>query len=209
MWVGAPGAAASRSRFGGGSEPMVWGDFVLYQSPRRLYAKSVDVREDFLDVRGSRRRLEVAMMWHRDIALHLPIGVADDRLLSLLYGSMKNVASGVPPFVADVRFRARWASLWGSAPDFRSCCSCGEALSFADGARVSLHRDGPMCERCARDASASVCSVASPVMSNIVRAACSPRAGFAADAAEIDASVPDDDRPAIAAWLSDMISLHI
>lgn len=115
-WVGAPGAASSRGRFGGGAEPMSWGEFSLYQSRRRLYAKSVDLREDFIAVRRSRAALAVAMGWHSLLARRLPLGAENDKVMSLLFGSMKNLTSGADPAAADVRFLWRWANVWGVAP---------------------------------------------------------------------------------------------
>lgn len=149
MWVGAPGAGGAKNRFGGGTEPMMWGDFELYQSPRKLYLKGVDVREDFWSVRGSKASLTTALDWHGKIAKKISLATENDALLSLLYGSMKNLASGASPQLADVRFAWRWANIWGVAPPLDFCASCGKNF-FGGGTDdfVYLSTDGVLCERC-------------------------------------------------------------
>lgn len=148
LWVGAPGADGAKNRFGGGTEPMVWACFDLYQSPRRLYLKGVDVREDFLSLRRSRRALLTAVGWCGKLAEHLPAGHEDNGLLSLLWGSMKNLAAGADAALCDLRFAWRWSNLWGTAPQLENCCRCGRGLSDAGGASFVLSRAGLLCSRC-------------------------------------------------------------
>lgn len=189
---------------------MVWSDFVLYQSPRRLYVKGIDVREDFLDARGSRRRLETAMAWHQDLARRLPQGAADDRLLSLLYGSMKHLANGVPPFISDCRFRLRWASLWGTAPELDACAECGARLPLGEDETAALSDEGPLCEQCAarsRSARDRLPTVSAASLSSAVRAATIPRASFAEQADEHERSIRADDRAALGSWIRAMTSV--
>lgn len=144
----APGGASGR-RFGGGTEPMVWGEFVVYQGRRKIVVRSVDVREDFLAVRRSRAALREAAEWHALAARRLAPFSQDDRLLSLLFGSMKHLAAGAPPSAAGVRFLWRWANIWGTAPSMASCASCGRDL-LTDDAPSTLSRDGALCASCAR-----------------------------------------------------------
>ncbi|MDR1965354.1 MAG: DNA repair protein RecO C-terminal domain-containing protein, partial [Synergistaceae bacterium] len=135
LWVGTPGA--ERNRFGGGTEPMTWGTFALYQSPRRLYLKSVDIAEDFLEARGSRRKLMCAVKWCRELASRLPAGHENDHLLSLLWGSMKNLAFGMNPMLLDMRFAWRWGKIWGVSPSFAQCSGCGAPLASSPAAKTS------------------------------------------------------------------------
>lgn len=188
MWVGAPGAGGSKNRFGAGTEPMMWGDFELYQSPRRLYLKSVDVREDFWAVRGSRASLATALGWHGRIAKKIPPRVENDALLSLLFGSMKNLASGVAPAIADVRFAWRWANLWGVAPPLDFCAACGENFFSSEPPMFAyLGPEGLICERCATEYGA-LRRIDAETHDLLYRAACLPRDEFSrtSESAKID-----------------------
>lgn len=147
-WISAPGAEGAKNRFGGGTEPLVWGLFDFYQSPRRLYLKSVGVREDFLSIRRSAKKLSAAVGWCKRLAGHTPVGHECDDLLALFWGSLKNLTQGVDPRLADLRFAWRWGSLWGIAPSLESCCGCGVAIASSKSAGVARGDDGLVCPRC-------------------------------------------------------------
>jgi DNA repair protein RecO (recombination protein O) len=124
---------------------MMWGEFRLYQSPRRLYLKEVDVREDFWGVRGSKNALRSAVRWCGELAARLMPGVESDPLLSLFWGSMRNLANGLDPRLIDIRFVWRWGNLWGVAPSLGFCSSCGRPV---EGEGAALSSDGLLCESC-------------------------------------------------------------
>jgi DNA repair protein RecO (recombination protein O) len=145
-WASAPGAGV-RNRFGAGTEPMMWGEFHLYQSPRRLYLKEVDVREDFWSVRQSPRALRTAVKWCGELASRLMPGVMSDNLLSLFWGCMKNLSGGLDPVLLDVRFAWRWGNLWGVAPSLDSCASCGRRIG-ADALFARRSPEGFLCDGC-------------------------------------------------------------
>lgn len=156
IWCSAPGASGGRSRFGGGTEPMVWSDFELYQSPRRLYVKSCDVRLGFFKIRASGPRLAVAVAWHLDVGKRAPYMIPDDELMSVLGNAMADLDAGVPPTVADARFVWRWASAWGTAPSLDRCSACGRDMMSdlmsedpASAPSTRLAEDGPLCAACA------------------------------------------------------------
>jgi DNA repair protein RecO (recombination protein O) len=127
---------------------MIWGDFLLYKSPRRIYLKGVDVREDFFGVRSSRQTLRTALGWCGELSKRLTPGTPNDSLLSLFWGGMKNLAAGVPPNIADARLLWRWCNIWGVAPDILSCVSCGAGLTGEPGG-ARLSPDGALCAACA------------------------------------------------------------
>ncbi len=182
IWVSAPGADGAKTRFGGGTEPLVWGVFDFYQSPRRLYLKSVDVREDFLFLRASPRKLSVAVNWCLHLAKSIPAGHECDDLLSLLWGSLKNLALDIDPRLVDLRFAWRWGSLWGVAPSLESCCACGGNLDCTEEARIVWMEDGLLCTRCSasRPLAADAPSMSFAVLQEIRRAAMLPRDQFLA-----------------------------
>ena len=135
LWAGAPGP---RSRFGGATEPMIWGRFILYQGPKRLYLKSVDIAEDFLSVRGSKKSLMCAAGWCRELGARLPLGYENNGVLSLFWGSMTNLSKGLCAALLDVRFAWRWGNIWGVAPSLDSCRECGSSLVSGRGAEGCL-----------------------------------------------------------------------
>ncbi|GHV57556.1 hypothetical protein FACS1894216_22100 [Synergistales bacterium] len=156
LWVSAPGSGAGRgagTRFGGGDEPMMWGDFLLYKSPRMIYLKGADVKEDFFGVRRSRRTLRTALGWCGELSKRIAPGTPNDSLLSLFWGGMKNLTDGAAPDIADARFLWRWCNIWGVAPELASCVLCGAAFGadlIADGSRgARLAPDGLLCVSCA------------------------------------------------------------
>ncbi|MDR1916439.1 MAG: DNA repair protein RecO C-terminal domain-containing protein [Synergistaceae bacterium] len=147
MWVSAPGSGRS-NRFGGGTEPMTWGVFDLYQSPRRIYLKGVDIREFFWGVRKSKRSLDTAVKWCIELSSRLPTGHESDSLLSLLWGSMKNLSAGVNHLLIDARFAWRWGNLWGLAPSLDLCQCCGRAIDITSSNMTAMSRDGFVCGAC-------------------------------------------------------------
>jgi DNA repair protein RecO (recombination protein O) len=188
-WASAPGLSGSKNRFGAGTEPMMWGEFLLYRSPRRLYLKDIDVREDFWSLRRSRGALRTALGWCGELSSRLMPGAMSDNLLSLLWGSMKNLSKGLDSLLLDVRFAWRWGNLWGVAPSLDSCSYCGGALSRGDGL-VNRTPDGLLCENCfngAAEASVKDRTNCQPIprsaLPTLRRAATLPRDSFAAWAA--------------------------
>jgi DNA repair protein RecO (recombination protein O) len=147
VWVSAPGAGA---RFRGGIEPFTWGNFLLYQSPRSLYLKSVEIVEDFLTVRRDAPALMRAARWHKELSRRLMPGREEDALISLLWGTMKNLSRNLSPLLLDIRFAWRWANLWGVAPSLDRCPGCGSPLTGADEDTVPTGSAGFLCAACAR-----------------------------------------------------------
>jgi DNA repair protein RecO (recombination protein O) len=146
VWVGAPG---SRNRFGGAAEPITWSSFLLYQSPKRLYLKGADIAEDFLPVRASRRTLYLAANWCKELSACLPVRYENDAVLSLFWGTMKNLSRGMSPVLLDARFAWRWGNIWGVAPSLEHCAACGAPLSSGTARIVHRAPDGFVCEKCA------------------------------------------------------------
>ncbi|MDR3076226.1 MAG: hypothetical protein LBU26_02905 [Synergistaceae bacterium] len=143
VWAGTPGP---RKRFGGAAEPMTWGSFMLYQGPRRLYLKGVDVAEDFLSVRNSKNSLLCAAKWCVELSARLPLGHENNAVLSLFWGSMKNLSRGLCVPLLDARFAWRWGNVWGVAPSFGQCPGCGAALG--SGEPAAMTELGFLCRGC-------------------------------------------------------------
>ncbi|MDR0648742.1 MAG: DNA repair protein RecO C-terminal domain-containing protein [Synergistaceae bacterium] len=208
VWASAPGTGA-KNRFGAGTEPMMWGEFRLYQSPRRLYLKGVEVKEDFLAIRGSPRALRAAVRWCGELASRLLPGAQADSLLSLLWGSMKNLSAGIDPVLLDMRFAWRWANLWGIAPPLDVCSSCGTSLQSAGGNFFQMTSDGFMCRGCAEEARMSGSSdlmglLGAAERDALLMAATLPKEGFVRWAS--DAPRPGSNFAACSSWLYSFIN---
>ena len=164
LWAGAPGP---RSRFGGATEPMTWGHFVLYQGPRRLYIKSVDVAEDFLSVRMSKKSLLCAARWCKELGARVPLGYENNAVLSLFWGSMTNLSKGLPATLLNVRFAWRWGKIWGVAPSLNNCPECGSRLVSGEG--TAMTESGFLCDVCRNSIPHNV---ASPEAFDIIKLSC-------------------------------------
>lgn len=145
VWVSAPGAGRGRVRFGGGVEPLSWGNFNLYKGTRRFYLKSVDVKEDFWSLRAAPEKLRALLEWDRLLCLHLVPGLPCDELVALFYWSSILVREGTDPLAAEWRFLRKWLEAWGLAPSLSICLSCGKSLGDA-----VWNAEGLNCPECAR-----------------------------------------------------------
>ena len=145
VYVSAKGAAGGKVRFGGATEPLVWGAFVLYRSRDevgKLYLKSVDVADDMLAIRSRPETLLAVARWFRLLSRRLMEGHADDELLANLYWNMKLLCGGLPVEVVEWRFIWRWLKAWGLAPEISECTACTaselELLRFVSTARMAV-----------------------------------------------------------------------
>jgi len=113
------GGGRGSVRFGGATEPLVWGNFELYKSGKssRLLLRSVDVKYDALKLRNSKEVILTAFNWIKMLLLYLEEGRADDKVLSCYFWGLKLLEDGVPVEIADWRFIWRWLHIWGLAPE--------------------------------------------------------------------------------------------
>jgi recombinational DNA repair protein (RecF pathway) len=189
---------------------MMWGEFRLYQSPRRLYLKGVDVREDFWAMRGSPKTLRAAVKWCGELASRLIPGTQADSLLSLLWGSMKNLSAGLDPALLDMRFAWRWGNLWGLAPPLDACSCCGAKLDSELDVLFQMTSDGFMCRNCAAEIKTSGSAIPMGRLSaaeqdTLQKTATLPKDKFLLWAAS--APAPDSNLAACASWLYSFISV--
>jgi DNA repair protein RecO (recombination protein O) len=113
------GGGRGSVRFGGATEPLVWGNFEFYKSGKseRLILRSADIKYDALKLRNSKDVILTAFNWAKMLITYLDDGRADDKLLSCLFWCLKLLEDGVPIEVADWRFVWRWLNIWGLAPE--------------------------------------------------------------------------------------------
>lgn len=132
-FVSARGAASGKVRFGGGTEPLMWGNFRLYKGRGGGYhLKSVDVVDDLLKLRGRAEGIFAAVRWARLLMRHIPQGHPLDELLANFYWNLKLLdGDAFPVEIAEWRFLWRWLKIQGLAPDLFRCARCGSELEDA------------------------------------------------------------------------------
>jgi DNA repair protein RecO (recombination protein O) len=118
IFVSARGGGAGKVRFGGGTEPLMWGTFSIYEGREgRKHLKSADTADDMLKLRASSDALFAAIRWAKLLMRRLPPEHASDELLANFYWSMKLMDNGFPAAAAEWRFLWRWLKDWGLAPE--------------------------------------------------------------------------------------------
>jgi len=105
LWASAPGAARGKVRFGGSTEPMVWGIMHLYRGPNRYYLRDVDVRKDFWSLRARPGAMRRAVEWIRTVSLALLPMHPCDELLPILYWSLCSLEDEAVPGAVFAVFR--------------------------------------------------------------------------------------------------------
>lgn len=128
VWASVPGGARGSVRFGGATEPFVWGNFHLYRSPHRLHLRDVDVKAHFWNLRRVPGGLRKALAWDILLGRHLLPGCACDELLPVFFWALRFLEAGVPGEMAEWRFLWKWLRIWGRAPDLERCARCGAPL---------------------------------------------------------------------------------
>lgn len=168
VWVSAP--SGSKSRFAGAGEPMVWGSYELYKSPGRFYVKSAEIKEDFLSVRSSPKKLTTAVSLYQLISQTIYQEHENDKALNLLWSCMLLLNSGCPAETVKFRFIWRLLKYLGLAPSLTNCVSCSAQLTTA----LAAH-DGLLCEKCA----VSGCKISAGQLAELQAAAMLPQEKFA------------------------------
>jgi len=142
-WVYAP-ASSAKNRFGGATEPLVWGTFNLYQSPGRLYFQGAEIKEDFLSLRSSPSLLMAALGFYKTINKVLMPGHESNNLLNVLWSSLLLLKEKCPSDIVEFRFKWKLLKSAGTAPSLGHCVSCGSVLK---GPGIWC-RDGLLCSDC-------------------------------------------------------------
>ncbi|MDO4952423.1 MAG: DNA repair protein RecO [Synergistaceae bacterium] len=168
VWVSAP--SGSKSRFAGAEEPMVWGSYELYKSPGRFYVKNAEIKEDFLSVRSSPKKLTTALRLYQLISQTIYQEHENDKALNLLWSCMLLLDSGCPAETVNFRFIWRLLKYLGLAPSLTNCVSCSAQLKTAFAAH-----DGLLCEKCAAEG----CKISAGQLVELQTAAMLPQEKFA------------------------------
>ena len=115
----APRAEGGRTRFGGGTEPFIWGVFSF--KPGKSggnYLSEIEIKDDMIGLRRRSEAMFSAVKWSRLLIQNLIPENPDDELLANLYWNMKLLCDNkIPVEVSDWRFVWRWLRIWGIAPE--------------------------------------------------------------------------------------------
>lgn len=137
VWVSAP-SSKTKCRFGGATEPLVWAEFNLYQSPSRLYLQGAEIKEDFISLRTTADKLKSALRFYKRLSGVLLNAQESNNLLTLLWSSLVLLNENCPSDIVEYRYTWRLLKETGLAPSLQYCVSCGcrleeEALWTSDG----------------------------------------------------------------------------
>ena len=142
-WVNAP-AASGKNRFGGATEPLVWGEFCLYQSPKYLYLKGAEIKEDFLSLRDDASRLMTALRFYKMVSKVVMATHESNQILTLLWSAMILLKENCPAPIVEFRFAWKLLNALGLAPSLQQCVKCGGRLDTD----VLWSQDGFICRHC-------------------------------------------------------------
>ena len=143
VWVSAP-ASKTKCRFGGATEPLVWAEFSLYQSPSRLYLQGAEIREDFISLRSSAEKLKTALRLYKRLTSVLLTSHESNNILTLLWSAMILLKENCPADIVEYRFTWRLLKETGLAPSLQYCVKCGAKLESG----AIWTRDGLICSSC-------------------------------------------------------------
>jgi DNA repair protein RecO (recombination protein O) len=157
VFVSARGGGAGRVRFGGGTEPLMWGVFALYEGREgRRSLKAADAADDMLKLRRRPDAIFAAVRWAKLLTRRLPPEHPSDELLANFYWSMKLLDGGFPAAAAEWRFLWRWLKNWGLAPDWSAFSGVPEAdIDLLRRIAAAKMEDGAAADSAARDSLAA------------------------------------------------------
>jgi len=144
VWLLAPGAARGKVRFGGATDPLVWGTFHVYRGTSRSYLRDVDVRKDFWSLRRSPQRIRQAVDWSVSISRFALPGHPCNDLMPVFFWSLCLLEDpNSREDLVDWRFYWRWLRSWGLATELDRCHTCGNPPAGAIFSGETL-----LCEKC-------------------------------------------------------------
>jgi len=151
LWVNAP-AATSKTRFGGATEPLVWGTFYVYKSPGKLYMKNAEIREDFLPVRNDPVKLTTAIKLYKLLPGVLLKGHENNHALNSLWSALVQLSNDCPAELVEFRFLWRLLRSLGLCPSMTHCVNCGTYIKGS----AEICDDGFLCSKCSSNGRTSV-----------------------------------------------------
>ena len=132
------------NRFLGATEPINWGEFCLYKNSRGLFAKSIDIKNDFLSLRRNATSLYLATRIYTLLCDKLPLEIENNSLLRSLYDTLALIDEGANGEVTFFRFLVKFLASYGVMPSFNVCGNCGNVISDT----AFLSNRGVFCSRC-------------------------------------------------------------
>ena len=150
----AHGCRKPKSPLLGGSEPFVYGEFLLFERAGRFTVDSCEVLESFYPIREDIARFAGGMSM---LKLVEKSGAAErsDRLFSMLYYALSYLCYGdVDPADITICFIIRALSVLGMQPAVTCCARCGKDLRSKKTFFFSPEQGGALCEDCAAGACA-------------------------------------------------------
>jgi len=149
----AKGARSFKNRFGGSLEPFTYCRLNLFKKGNNsLYRiESADIIESFQEIRSDLTLLLHSSCMVDTLRNLLSIEDPSRDTFSLLYESMKRIASGEPSHKVLAYYQIRLLYLAGVGPRLDSCIKCNRVLRDPEVA-LFITEGGPVCTLCRKRA---------------------------------------------------------
>ena len=132
------------NRFLGATEPINWGEFCLYKNSHGLFARSINIKNDFLHLRRDAKSLYLATKIYTLLCDKLPLEIENNSLLQSLYDTLTLIDEGANGEATFFRFLAKFLASYGVMPSFNVCGNCGSVINDS----AFLSNRGVFCDKC-------------------------------------------------------------
>lgn len=173
--VSARGVARNGNRFAAVTQPMIYGEYVLFQGSSRYSLNQGEVIASFFDLALEPERYEraVRLLSMSADAGMVPEAAAEvlDLTLHALHRLMPNSRVRMDPDLVVGIFELKMLQISGLTPHLTGCVLCG--TSGIDQIRFSHHHGGFLCEQCDSDDPTAV-PISAGVAKAMLYTLCSP-----------------------------------
>ncbi|MEG1502228.1 MAG: DNA repair protein RecO [Synergistaceae bacterium] len=143
-WISAP-SSTGKNKSSSITEPLIWGNFNIYQSPSKLFLKSIDIKQDFLTIRSDIKKLKTAIELYKITINNVYLNHESNDMLKILWNAMLQINESAKPEYIKFRFIWKLLKIIGRAPSLLCCSKCGSPITSST---LSWDEDGLICSRC-------------------------------------------------------------
>ncbi|MCS7232971.1 MAG: DNA repair protein RecO [Synergistetes bacterium] len=130
LLVIAPGSVKLPNRFGGAIEPLNYGLMSIYYSVgSNFYLKEFDVKNSFLSVRGSLKRLRSSLSFFSLLNKLLPYEAPEAKLFDITLDFLNLLEEGSDPLLLELVVSLKAFDLLGFLPKLDTCSYCSGKIS--------------------------------------------------------------------------------
>lgn len=140
--VFAKGARKLKSKFLAGTALFTYGDFIVKESKGKYYLDSVDIIENFYELRNDIFTLAYGTYFLEVVDKTVPSGISENLLLFLLLKSLQKLVKTENKELISSTFILKLISLLGFFPNLKICVNCGNQNT------KYICDEGLLCEKC-------------------------------------------------------------